>query len=155
MLALCDVFVSLSAIRGVFAVWCRNQRFDKEAGGGHAPNDANGELTLFVRMRSYHVADNMLEYYADREPKFPAIARLARCYLCIPSSNVASESLPWSLAGTASEDERSCLSGASRDADDDPAQLPGVREHEARARHAIKALSGPLRLQNKTRPNLG
>jgi hypothetical protein len=98
-----------AAPRIVSALWSTVKRFDKEAGGGHAPNDANGELAMFVRQRSYHVAHNVLDYYAELELKFPTIARLSRRYLCIPSSNVASESL-WSLAGGASEDERSCTS---------------------------------------------
>ncbi len=110
---------------------------------------------MFVRQRSYHVAHNVLDYYAELEPKFPSIVRLARRYLCIPSANVASESL-WSLAGSASEDERSCLSGASGDAADDTAQLSGAREHEASARHAIKAFEGLIRPaeQNSAEPRL-
>ena len=90
-------------------LWAAVQRFDSEASGGHVPGDVDSELALFVRTRTYQSPSNMLDYYAEQEAKFPAVTRLARRYLCIPSSNVASESL-WSLAGYISEDERSTAS---------------------------------------------
>lgn len=91
-------------------LWSNLDEFQSQASAGFKKGDFDAELNQFVKERSYHNTDlNVLEYYAGIEAKYPTIARLARRYLCIPSSNVASESL-WSLAGFISEDERSRIS---------------------------------------------
>lgn len=96
----------------VSALWANLDEFDEQANVGFKLGDFDGELAQFVKERSYHnTTSNVLDYYASLETKYPTIARLARRYLCIPSSNVASESL-WSLAGYISEDERSSTGAA-------------------------------------------
>lgn len=92
-------------------LWSNLDEFQTQASAGFKLGDFDGELSQFVKERSYHntASVNVLDYYAGIEAKYPTIARLARRYLCIPSSNVASESL-WSLAGYISEDERSSVS---------------------------------------------
>lgn len=59
-----------------------------------------------MKQRSYHSPQPVLAYYAQIEHQYPTIAHVARRYLCIPSSNVASESL-WSMAGYTAGDQRS------------------------------------------------
>jgi hypothetical protein len=102
--------VAVAGARQAGAAFYENlKRFERESSAGYVAGDIDGELAYFVKTRSYQKLSNVLDYYADCEASFPSVARLARRYLCIPSSNVASESL-LSLAGYISEDERACAS---------------------------------------------
>ncbi len=68
-----------------------------------------------AKTRTYHSSASAFEYYADCERAYKSVARLARRNLCIPASNIASESL-WSLAGYILQDERASASAELIDA---------------------------------------
>ena len=77
------------------------------------PEDATNphvEVFRFVKVRTYSDTSDALAYYAQQSIKeqFPHIAHVAKRYLAIPATNVASESL-WSETGHASTGRRSSV----------------------------------------------
>jgi hypothetical protein len=83
--------------------------FRTESTVGYERGNRDAELLHYCKNRSYNASAQMgiLDYFATKvAAEYPNVLRLAKRYLCIPASNVTSESL-WSLAGTISEDERS------------------------------------------------
>ena len=67
------------------------------------------EILQFRREPQMHHDSNPLNWWKVNESRFPTLAKMARCYLCVPATSIPSERV-FSTAGLVINDRRSSLS---------------------------------------------
>lgn len=72
---------------------------------------AEEEVRVYRASRPAGLQDNPLSWWRDNEKNYPLLARLAKRYLCVPGTSVASERV-FSTAGDIVTAKRSCLTPA-------------------------------------------
>lgn len=73
--------------------------------------EAEEEVRGYRASRPAGLQDNPLSWWRENENNYPLLARLAKRYLCVPGSSVASERV-FSTAGDIITAKRSCLTPA-------------------------------------------
>jgi len=75
----------------------------------HCLNDAESQLQAYLTEPQLRFDLDYLEWWKTRADKFPALATLARKYLCIPATSANAERT-FSIAGNIVTPKRNCLS---------------------------------------------
>ena len=92
------------------ALWANDEDFRSNSSFiGYEPDDLLGQMHRFVKSRTYEDSMTPIEFYSSLKG-YPEVRHLAKRYLCIPATNVPSESL-WNISADISEDERVNVSG--------------------------------------------
>lgn len=66
------------------------------------------EVKEFWKEPTLHIDDHHLQWWERHESRFPTLARLAKCFLCVPATSVLAERI-FSTAGLIVNQQRSCL----------------------------------------------
>ena len=66
------------------------------------------EVKEFWKEPTLHIDDHPLQWWERHESRFPTLARLAKCFLCVPATSVPAERI-FSTAGLIVNQQRSCL----------------------------------------------
>ena len=72
------------------------------------------EVKEFWKEPTLHIDDHPLQWWERHESRFPTLARLAKCFLCVPATSVPAERI-FSTAGLIVNQQRSCLKPANVD----------------------------------------
>ena len=66
------------------------------------------EIESYLRLPVHDIDDCPLKWWKSEDTKFPLLAKMAKKYLCVCATSVASERV-FSLAGYIASNERNCL----------------------------------------------
>ena len=85
------------------------EAFKEEEAAPKSPTEkAEDEILLYRARRPAGLHDNPLTWWRENEDQFPLLAQMARRYLCVPGTSVASERV-FSTTGDIVTAKRSCL----------------------------------------------